>query len=98
MTVGERIRELRKRRKMSPVQLAAAAGVTDSAIHQLEDGMTKSPSFANGLRIARALGVSPYELAFGERGGDVAVPTDLAQLTRRMEVVEEKLGIKRRRS
>jgi XRE family transcriptional regulator of biofilm formation len=63
MTVGERVKELRLKRGMTPVALAAAAGVTDSAILQLEQGLTKQPSFVNGLKIARALGVSPDELA-----------------------------------
>ncbi len=48
---------------MSPVALAAAAGVTDSAIHQLEQGLTKRPAFETALRIAEALGITPYALA-----------------------------------
>jgi transcriptional regulator with XRE-family HTH domain len=80
VTVGERIREIRTRRKMTPAALARAAGVTRGAIAQIEDGSTKSPSFETGLRIATALGVSPYELCFGSRRGEVEVGDEVREL------------------
>lgn len=66
MTIGDRVKELRERRRLNPTELAGLVGVTDSAISQLEAGITKAPSFSTGVRLARALGVSPWEIAFGE--------------------------------
>jgi hypothetical protein len=43
--------------------------VTEDAIRKIESGSSKQPSFATGLQIARALGVSPLVLAYGESEG-----------------------------
>ena len=51
---------------MTPSSLAHAVGVTEGAIRQMESGQTKSASFVIGLRIADALGVTPWFLATGE--------------------------------
>jgi len=64
--LGERLRALRLARGWSPTALAQKGGVGENAIRKLESGITKEPSFTVGVRLARALGVSPWELAFGE--------------------------------
>ena len=95
VTIGERIRDLRLKKNMTPTQLASAAGMTDSAIHQLEDGRSKAPSFQNGVRLARALGVSPEELAFGKtRPGDapISIEDRLSALERDMAALKRQKG------
>jgi transcriptional regulator with XRE-family HTH domain len=64
-TFGERLRTLRTRRHISPSALAHAVGVTEGAIRQMESGQTKSASFIVGLKLANALGVTPWFLATG---------------------------------
>lgn len=56
MTVGEHIREIRKRRGMTQAQLAEESGVAAISIHQYETGK-RSPQLAQLIRIAVALGV-----------------------------------------
>jgi transcriptional regulator with XRE-family HTH domain len=69
-TFGERLKRLRKARGLRVTDVAAAAGVTEGAIRQLEAGSTKGASLVNGLRIAKRLGVSPDYLATGTEGTD----------------------------
>lgn len=65
-TFAQRLKRLRRERGYSTGKLARAVEVSDSAIVALEAGRTKSPSLHTGLRLALALGVTPYFLAFGE--------------------------------
>ncbi len=62
---GERLRALRKKRGLTPSELARRVDVTEGAIRQMESGQTKSASFAVGLRLARLLEVTPWYLATG---------------------------------
>jgi transcriptional regulator with XRE-family HTH domain len=59
--LAERLREVRKSRRMTASRLATAARVSKSFISQLESGRT-SASLATLQRIAGALGVSPGTL------------------------------------
>ncbi|MDQ6942842.1 MAG: helix-turn-helix domain-containing protein [Candidatus Eremiobacteraeota bacterium] len=65
-TAAARLKRLREERGVTIAALALEAGVSESAVRQLETGNVKSPSFAVGLRLAHYLGVDPYYLAFGE--------------------------------
>src|SRR3979411_2584786 len=65
-TPAGRLKRLREERGITIAALALEAGVSESAVRQLETGNVKSPSFAVGLRLAHYLGVDPYYLAFGE--------------------------------
>jgi transcriptional regulator with XRE-family HTH domain len=58
--VGELVRELRERRRLSVRTLAAEAGFSPSFISQVENGQA-SPSIASLERIAAALGVTLVE-------------------------------------
>ncbi len=76
--VGGRIRDMRRARSFTLVQLAEAAGLSHPFLSQLERGLA-SPSMASLERIARALGTSQVELLsvdeprYGRgRGGDSA--------------------------
>lgn len=57
MSVGERIREVRKSRKLTQAQLAEKSGVAAISIHQYESGK-RFPQLAQLIRIAAALGVN----------------------------------------
>ena len=59
--VGGRIRDMRRARAFTLVQLAEAAGLSHPFLSQLERGLA-SPSMASLERIARALGTSQVEL------------------------------------
>ncbi|MBA2689638.1 MAG: helix-turn-helix transcriptional regulator [Burkholderiales bacterium] len=66
MTIGSRIKEVRKERGLSQVELANLAGVKQSSISELERGESKQPNAANLLKISRLLGVSPDWLIHGK--------------------------------
>jgi transcriptional regulator with XRE-family HTH domain len=59
--IGDRIRDMRRARSFTLVQLAEAAGLSHPFLSQLERGLA-SPSMASLERIARALGTSQVEL------------------------------------
>jgi len=61
---GQRVRELRERAKMTQEGLAHAAGLTTSAVSNVERGM-KAPSFKTVLKLARGLKVDAAELFTG---------------------------------
>jgi transcriptional regulator with XRE-family HTH domain len=58
-----RLRELRDARGMSRMALALASGVPYRAIENIERGRTPQPGYLTFLALAKALGVSPDELA-----------------------------------
>jgi|SRR5579864_3859570 len=66
-TFAERLRRLREQRGLSVGKLALRAGLTEAAIRKMEYGDTKGHGLVNGLKIAEALDVDPWELAFGHR-------------------------------
>ena len=57
MTIGERIKEARKHRKMTQKQLAEAAGVATGTIQQYELGK-REPKYEILVRICQALNIS----------------------------------------
>lgn len=65
-TVGDRIRGLREAKGLTRSELAYKIKISPQGMAALENGETKSPSFAVGLKLARILGASPWEIAFGK--------------------------------
>jgi len=63
--IGDRVREVRERLKMSQAELGRAVGVTRNAINQIESGATKNPRPQTIYAIADALGVSDRWIVFG---------------------------------
>ena len=61
IALGEVICERRKELEMSQEEVALAADSTQGRISEIEGG--DNPSFGLAMRIARALGLSPVELA-----------------------------------
>lgn len=66
MTIGERLRQARKKAGITQSELARRAKVTPSAISQIESGLSKKPDAINLLKIARALDVTPDWLITGK--------------------------------
>lgn len=61
-TLGQRIRTARETRGLSQVSLAAAAGISQGYLSQLERD-EREPTLSIAARVANALGVSVDELA-----------------------------------
>lgn len=59
---GERLRQLRKWRKMTQTRLAQLSGTAQNYISELESGVATNPSPDTIRRLARALGVAEAEL------------------------------------
>jgi len=60
--IGERIRAAREAKGMTTVQLAAAVGVSQSAVSNWETGAGRAPSRDNAVKVARVLGITVDEL------------------------------------
>lgn len=65
-TIGDRIRQTRESLKMTQEQLGKAAGISASAISQIETGASKSTHVENIFPIARALRKNPEWLITGK--------------------------------
>lgn len=61
-TLGQRIRAAREAQSLSQVSLAAAAGISQGYLSQLEHD-EREPTLSIAARVANALGVSVDELA-----------------------------------
>lgn len=64
-TVGDRIKHARESKGLDQAPLAKAAGITVSALSQIETGVTKSPRPETLFKIADALGTEARFLVFG---------------------------------
>ena len=64
MYIGEKIKVLRKERKMTQEQLATSLGLKSAAISKYEKGIV-SPSWANIVKIAAVFNISSSELIEG---------------------------------
>jgi transcriptional regulator with XRE-family HTH domain len=81
-TLGERLRWLRQKRRMSLDQLASAAGISRAYLWKLERKPDANPSIELLDKLAKALGVPPAELLGAiatQRGGDPALPEELVR-------------------
>lgn len=65
MSIGKRMLEARKRLKLRQAEVAKLAGVTRSAVSQLENELTHNPRPEHLLKFARALGMTTDELITG---------------------------------
>lgn len=83
--LGRRLRSYRRICGLTASELAAKSGVSENAIRKIESGHSKQPSFATGVRIAEALGISPRTLAFGEMTPDGEPPNLAVALARMRE-------------
>ena len=72
MTVGEKLREIRKGKGLTLRQVGDAAGLSKAFVSQIESG-TANPSLASLKRVGSALGIPLAALFEGaENGGEPA--------------------------
>ncbi len=64
-TIGERLRRMRKARKVTQMELAERTGVAHSTVVRIERGQTK-PKIETIEKFAQVLGVDPKGLVFGD--------------------------------
>lgn len=63
MTIGEKIREERKKHNMTQKQLTDATGINDSTIRKYESGKL-NPKPATIRKLAKGLGIHPSKLTY----------------------------------
>ena len=66
-TIGRRIKHVRQRALMTQADLAQAAGVALITANRLENDAIDNPRPDTVRKLARALGVDPAWLLFGEQ-------------------------------
>jgi transcriptional regulator with XRE-family HTH domain len=71
LSIGVRIRQMRRQGRLSLGALEAKTGLTKSYLSKVERGVTV-PSIASVLKLARAFGVDVAQL-FGEKTGDATI-------------------------
>lgn len=85
--IGGKIRQLRKERGLTQVQVSQLSGVSQSAISDIESGrVTKLPNIDTVGKIASALGCTVAEL-LGE-GAPAAAPSDGLTPTERQLILD----------
>lgn len=65
MQIAKNLKQFRKEQKLSLAELAEMAGVTKQSISYFEN-CDRCPSFEVGMKIAKALGITAEELAYGK--------------------------------
>ena len=75
-TLGQRVRALRHKQKLSLNDLARLSGVSKGYLSQVERSLTVRPSALTIFSIAEALGTTVGELFEGQREGDLEPPDD----------------------
>jgi DNA-binding XRE family transcriptional regulator len=70
--VGDRLRQAREARGLSKNALGKSSGTTGQTVRNIETGQTL-PSVATAEQLAKALGVSPCWLAYGQGEGPQGV-------------------------
>lgn len=78
MSIGSRIREARKSRKMTQKELAEKIGIKQSTLSELETGESAGTTYL--ARIAAALGHSALWLETGKGSKEAEATNDLASL------------------
>lgn len=90
-TLADRVRRLRLGRHMSRIELAYAAGVSKSHVHQIERGERTRMRLTTLARYAHALGVPESYIDYGygtERTGASERQTDLTEMLRQATQLE----------
>ena len=90
MTIGERIKAIRKHRRMTVQELAKAAGLSNAAISKIERE-PRNPRADTLQRTADALGVSSSFL-MGEEDDDLLLKQALAQQSLKRLLKKKKLS------
>ena len=104
-TLAKKVAELRQKKGWTQGELAAAVGVSQGSIGNIESGIRPNPRAATVLGIAKALGVSAQWLQSGEGdmlprgmestssvGGGLSVASTAPDLAQALEVVAHSLS------
>lgn len=84
MTIGERIKTIRKEKGLSQAKLADASGLKKITISEYEAGKYK-PRTENIIKIADALGVPPFQIGGSELWDEL---TDLDRLQKESKLFD----------
>ena len=71
MTLGQRIKELRSKMRLTQAQLGKRAGVAQATISDYENDVTRNHRADELMRIAAALGTTPIYLMEGTGPADI---------------------------
>ncbi len=100
MEIGKRIRALREAKGLSQGDIEKSSGLLRSYISRVEGGYT-APSLSTLERFAKALGVEPYQLFFGNQGRAVMPrilpPAGQSKSARRLLKLFERMGASNRK-
>lgn len=88
MTIGERIKELRKQHQISQIQLAKALGVSRQAVSKWENDQTE-PDTLNLIRLADILSTDSEYIATGNHSKLKTTPTVVTMIQKVDNVVEK---------
>ena len=88
-TLGQRVRALRQKQKLSLNDLARLSGVSKGYLSQVERSLTVRPSAFTIFSIAEALGTTVGELFEGRREGAVEAASDFEVPETLREFAEE---------
>jgi transcriptional regulator with XRE-family HTH domain len=86
---GKRLRELRRQKNMTQIQLAKRVGITHTHIGRYELGTANKPSADTIKRIAEALGVSSDYLLEGASDQAVKVHIEDQELLQQFKEIEK---------
>lgn len=78
--IGERIRRRRSELGLTQGRLAEAAGITPSAVSQIESGAIRALKSETLSRVALALQTTALELTAGLEDGNTPLPVDEQRL------------------
>ncbi len=90
MTLGEKIKELRKERKISQPQLAKMTGISQQLISKFELGLTQKPPMESLQKIGIALEINP-KILFELAGYPTSPETSNDVILRELEEIDVKL-------
>lgn len=92
--IGERIRELRKMRKLSQEQVAERADISPNYLSRIECGK-ENPTLDMLIKLARALGTEMWEIFdFGHEVGLKEMKDTMNKLLKESEEEKLRLAIK----
>lgn len=97
VTIGARIRSLRKARGLTQVQLAEKIGIQQGSYSDIETGATKEISGRVLAMLCRELHATPDFIMFGGDGGDdpesVLIEAEVIAQLRAMTPAERRLAL-----
>ena len=88
-TLAERLKESRKKAKLSQAEVASALGITQASLSDLERG--KSKSTLHTLKFAEIYSINPLWLSTGEGTRSPSLNEDFNQLNKKNQVIVSNL-------